>query len=736
MRYFIIKYVLTVCISTEHVLGTGIDRILITDEMMQIKDLSNILPSVGEYLINEMTDIEDSNPKLESCSVSAKSGIKKTVGEGVSPQATPRNTEKEDGTLDGLDSILEKDPKWADSRNLLKSIEEFSDEPLSMKFYLPEEDYRSINPKACSFMVIGKMDHIKYRYIQNVLRMAPNYSCSHSYKKFKHRDVTALDNIESYSVEMRVLEANNQMKKFYSKVREVRQKLLKPQLTMSAVNDFETVTQIYFAYISRQVAKFSDVLEGFAYDKKSLSALQERREALSLIHPINEVKRQQKQYVMKNKRIFYPEIEHMAFAKASMVNTIFQIEEIMPYIEDIYAIIKQEDNNEPAHLNYIREHMPELTKSLQKSLQSILDFNPDSFDNVMLTNAKVKMEETLKIFTSMVHMATRSLIESSVLLKNAVYFKPRNLQFIPENAAATTKTTPSQLNNIASSTKTTPSQLSDTTPSTKTTPSQLNNIASSTKTTPSQLSDTTPSTETTPSQLNNIAPSTENYISKINKMLNVSAMLYPKPSEESSRPGNTSLQITRNPKKQKKLDEIVEQRNGSKVGSNLNTSTSTHTPPKTGVKKEKSTSKESITFDIFVPKTPNEYLGTSLLKALNDIKKSPANPQDSHYSGYLVRVRRNLDLQKSVKYKAQEDSEQEIVEKCVEVLKKIMNAIKTLCASIDRNYSNDNIIMDSDLSNYNNLDYLIPELAAKNLKLKNQLKIEESKQKYLEMYSY
>ncbi|EHY65526.1 hypothetical protein NERG_01133 [Nematocida ausubeli] len=65
-----------------------------------------------------------------------------------------------------------------------------------------------------------------------------------------------------------------------------------------------------------------------------------------------------------------------------------------------------------------------------------------------------------------------------------------------------------------------------------------------------------------------------------------------------------------------------------------------------------------------------------------------------------------------------------------------MNAIKTLCASIDRNYSNDNIIMDSDLSNYNNLDYLIPELAAKNLKLKNQLKIEESKQKYLEMYSY
>ncbi|EHY65527.1 hypothetical protein NERG_01134 [Nematocida ausubeli] len=680
MRYFIIKYVLTVCISTEHVLGTGIDRILITDEMMQIKDLSNILPSVGEYLINEMTDIEDSNPKLESCSVSAKSGIKKTVGEGVSPQATPRNTEKEDGTLDGLDSILEKDPKWADSRNLLKSIEEFSDEPLSMKFYLPEEDYRSINPKACSFMVIGKMDHIKYRYIQNVLRMAPNYSCSHSYKKFKHRDATALDNIESYSVEMRVLEANNQMKKFYSKVREVRQKLLKPQLTMSAVNDFETVTQIYFAYISRQVAKFSDVLEGFAYDKKSLSALQERREALSLIHPINEVKRQQKQYVMKNKRIFYPEIEHMAFAKASMVNTIFQIEEIMPYIEDIYAIIKQEDNNEPAQLNYIREHMPELTKSLQKSLQSILDFNPDSFDNVMLTNAKVKMEETLKIFTPMVHMATRSLIEISVLLKNAVYFKPRNLQFIPENAAASTKTTPSQLNNIAPSTKTTPSQLnniapstkttpsqlnniapstkttpsqlSDTTPSTKTTPSQLNNIVPSTKTTPSlpnnivpstkttpslpnniasstkttpslpnnivpstkttpsQLSDTTPSTETTPSQLNNIAPSTkttpsqlnniasstENYISKINKMLNVSAMLYPKPSEESSRPGNTSLQITRNPKKQKKLDEIVEQRNGSKVGSNLNTSTSTHTPPKTGVKKEKSTSKGKYNF--------------------------------------------------------------------------------------------------------------------------------------------
>ncbi|KAI5159239.1 hypothetical protein NEAUS03_0124 [Nematocida ausubeli] len=65
-----------------------------------------------------------------------------------------------------------------------------------------------------------------------------------------------------------------------------------------------------------------------------------------------------------------------------------------------------------------------------------------------------------------------------------------------------------------------------------------------------------------------------------------------------------------------------------------------------------------------------------------------------------------------------------------------MNAIKTLCASIDRNYSNDNIIMDSDLSNYNNLDYMIPELAAKNLKLKSQLKIEESKQKYLEMYFY
>ncbi|KAI5161147.1 hypothetical protein NEAUS04_0323 [Nematocida ausubeli] len=413
MRKYAVKYIVAICVSIKCVLGVGMDNIMVfTGDIVPIERLPHVISEIGKYLASSTQNSINKNEIIDCQARTQKRiRIKQIIKAEKVQKNVQRDIEAEADTLDGLDNILESNQSCAACRSLLRSIEEFSEEPLSMNLYPPDEDYRSINPKACSFMAISKLDPIQHAYIQNVLRMAPNYTCSKNYKEFEHRDINALDNIESYSVEMRMLEAHNQMKKFYTELKEIRERLLEPQLKMSAFKDFEIAAQTYFAYINRQVAKFSDVLLGFTYNKKTLNALKERKKALHLAHPKNEAERRQKEYIMANKSKFYPEIEHAAFAKGAMLNMIFQIEELVPHIDAIYNIIKQGGSDAPIDLNCIKKHIPELKKTLAKSFDSIIDFNPDSFDNEMLSNAGATMEEALKIFRPMMHVVTRSAME-------------------------------------------------------------------------------------------------------------------------------------------------------------------------------------------------------------------------------------------------------------------------------------------------------------------------------------
>ncbi|KAI5161820.1 hypothetical protein NEAUS03_1777 [Nematocida ausubeli] len=312
------------------------------------------------------------------------------------------------------ETISKNEDKYRECKNLLDILQAPREIQSvgSDDFYLYGEDYREINPKVCSFMVISCMHPSEYKYLKNLLDTAPNYTRADIKKKFRYRCDAMPKNLESYSVEMRIRESSYTITKFYEKLQNVRSVLYNALVggrmdaqTIDAFWDHQVMVRTFYSYLASQLKVFLEIQRKFIYSDATVEEISKVRKRGDTITNSGEMYEMREKHINENKDLFYPEIENMYYAKAATLNTIYQVKGLFPHIETVYKYLRN------SHVNgkYIVDGCTFLVEkanvlsNFTEAYNLMLDFDPYTIDNKAPIEAQERMKAGISSLLNIIY---------------------------------------------------------------------------------------------------------------------------------------------------------------------------------------------------------------------------------------------------------------------------------------------------------------------------------------------
>ncbi|KAI5163487.1 hypothetical protein NEAUS04_1602 [Nematocida ausubeli] len=312
------------------------------------------------------------------------------------------------------ETISKNKDKYRECRNLLDILQA----PRKIKsvgpdeFYLYGEDYREINPKVCSFMVISCMDPSEYKYLKNLLDTAPNYTRPDIKKKFRYRCDAMPKNLESYSVEMRIRESSYTITKFYEKLQDVRSVLYNAlessRMDAQAIDafwDHQVMVRTFYSYIASQLKVFLEIQRKFIYSDAAVEEISKVRKRGDTITNSSEIYEMREKHINENKDLFYPEIENMYYGKAATLNMIYQVKGLFPHIETVYKHLRNSDVNGESIVDgctFLVEKANVLS-NFTEAYNLVLDFDPYTIDNKASIEAQKRMKAGISSLLNIIY---------------------------------------------------------------------------------------------------------------------------------------------------------------------------------------------------------------------------------------------------------------------------------------------------------------------------------------------